>query len=692
MDVVNEQVVQPWPDGQSFDVVVAGATPAGCTAALAAARSGCSVLLLEPTSTVGGMHANGVHAFDTASTEAISGIAAEYAGRIRMHYEASGIEESLRLTSASDLYWESKVARATWHAMLEAEPGITVALGMVPVGVKCQDGLIEAVLVERAVDAMGSLSPAEGTVFAARGRIVIDATYEGDVAAWAGANFWLGREARSRQEPHAGVIYSTYLDREPVGRNLPQTILPGSTGEGDDRLMAFNCRLTCRFYTGAEGVRVEAPQNYDATSYAWNREYYLPGGRPRFGTGVIPSVNGKFLLNCANKGNDLVGPNRAYILSHPRERGLHRRRFVDRALGFLHFIQTEGRTPEVGLAEDEYQDNDGVPVQIYVREGRRVEGFYRMTEEDVNPHLRGDGFRPPLRPDSIAIGDWAIESKKCRDDTEEGRRWPEGLLHARGVRAPYQIPYGAIVPKGRRNLFVTCALSTTHVAYCAVRVESVWMQVGMAAGCAAALALASDVPPDQLHLERLQVELLRRHAKLVYLKDVDASHPNFQAIQWAALRRFLPHDKEWRFFPDRLIVWSEFVELVVRGIDISLSVTGAHFEGLQAGDPCFRFAETLYDLGSRAGVAVFDGMLGRQDDQSADHHRAEARTRWLAFGTHEAVSTGEADRLLRKVFQALGRPMAVALSPSDEAGRALLSRGAACGLVHEAGEHLGSNP
>ncbi len=683
---------RPWPEEETFDVVVVGATPAGCAAALAAARSGCRVLLLEPTSAVGGMHANGVHAFDTASLEAISGIGAEFAERIRAHYEASGMAHDLRLHSASDLYWESQVAQATWLAMLEAEPLVLTVLGAVPVGVEAEAGLIEAVLVERAVDAAGRLPPTPRRVLPARGRVVVDATYEGDIAAWAGAAFRLGREARSRQEPHAGVIYTTYLDREPVDEHLPQSILPGSTGAADDRVMAFNCRLTCRLHAGHGGApRQAAPPGYNPADYAWDRDYFLPGGQPRFGTGVIPSVNGKMLLNCAYKGNDLVGPNREYILAAPRERAIHRQCFIDRALGFLHFIQTEGNTPELGLAEDEYCDNGGIPVQIYVREGRRVEGLCRMTEEDINPHLRGDGFRPPLQPDAIAIGDWAIESKKCRDAIEAGRRWSEGLVHARGVRAPYQVPYGAIVPRGQRNLFVACAVSATHIAYCAVRVESVWVQLGMAAGCAAALALSEGVSPDRIEVDRLQRELLLRGAKLVYLRDVEADHAHFRAVQWAALRGFLPRDAAWRFFPDLPITWSGLVELAVKALDLPISVTGAHFEGLQPGDAAFRFAETLYDQGSRSGVAVFEGMLSRRSDPSADHHRAETRTRWLLFRSDEAVCVGEAERLLLAVLRALGLTRSVSFPHVAAIGQGLLSRSAACALVHEASVLLGQH-
>lgn len=667
-----------WPSDRVFDVVVASATPAGCAAALSAARSGCSVLLIEPTAVVGGMHSNGVHAFDTASMEALGGICEEFAGRVRSYYARQ--PDALH-QSASDVYWESKVAQAMWQSFLDECPGITLARGMVPVGVRSDGAFISEIVCEAATDAMGGVARSASQPVSARGTIYIDASYEGDVAAWAGVKFRLGREPRSAEEPHAGLIYTTYLDRMPIGGVLPNSILPGSTGVGDDSLMAFNCRLACRIYPAGQHRPVAAPNGYDPTKYAWDRERFLPDGVPRFGTGLIPSVNGKMLLNVSSKGNDLVGPNRDYVLAHPYDRGRYRKRFIDHALGFLHFIQTEGKTPELGVADDEYIQNGNIPFQIYVREGRRVVGDIFIDEGNINPFLKGDGYRPPLRADSIAIGDWAIESKKCRDTTDSDRRWPEGLMHFRGIRAPYQIPYGALIPSGQSNLLVTCAISASHIAYCATRVESVWTQIGAAAGCAAALAVRAGKRPSEIETSLLQDVLLDRGGKLAYLRDVQTSDPSFVGIQWAALRGFVPHDRSWRFFPDRLITQAEWVELIVRGLAIPLSVSGAHFEGVDSSDYCFRYVETLYDLGSREAVAIFAGMGVLREDESADHHRPELKTRWLSFDPQQHFRYEAAHDFLLKVAKALGCHR-IHL-PLRHESHLLVSRGEACRLVRD---------
>src|SRR5204863_2587408 len=68
-------------------------------------------------------------------------------------------------------------------------------------------------------------------------KLVIDATECGDVAAWAGAPFRVGREPRSKREPHAGhLFYDRAGDKH----------LPGSTGRGDKRVQAYAYLMTVK--------------------------------------------------------------------------------------------------------------------------------------------------------------------------------------------------------------------------------------------------------------------------------------------------------------------------------------------------------------------------------------------------------------------------------------------------------------
>jgi hypothetical protein len=145
-----------------------------------------------------------------------------------------------------------------------------------------------------------------------------------------------------------------------------------------------------------------------------------------------------------------------------RESAPLRQRFVDHALGYLYFIQNEGGMPELGLADDEFQDNGHLPYQICVREGRRIVGRYCLAEADIHPFVRGDGFRAPPHADAIAIGDWAIESQGCADEVPSGYSDPDGCMINRVARATFQIPYRCLLPQGVDNLLTCGAISATH--------------------------------------------------------------------------------------------------------------------------------------------------------------------------------------------------------------------------------------
>jgi len=90
----------------------------------------------------------------------------------------------------------------------------------------------------------------------------------------------------------------------------------------------------------------------------------------------------------------------------------------------------------------------------------------------------------------------------------EGRIWRMGYA--------YQIPYRAITPKAAEcvNLLVPCAASFTHVAFCTLRLESVWMIVGHAAGLAAATAARQGVAVQKVDVVKLQ-ERLREQGQVI---------------------------------------------------------------------------------------------------------------------------------------------------------------------------------
>jgi len=74
-----------------FDIVVYGGTPGGVAAAIAAARQGRSVALIEYHRHLGGMTTSGLGKSDVETREAIGGLFREFTAKVRAHYaEAYG--------------------------------------------------------------------------------------------------------------------------------------------------------------------------------------------------------------------------------------------------------------------------------------------------------------------------------------------------------------------------------------------------------------------------------------------------------------------------------------------------------------------------------------------------------------------------------------------------------------------------
>jgi hypothetical protein len=232
-------------------------------------------------------------------------------------------------------------------------------------------------------------------------------------------------------------------------------------------------------------------------------------------------------------------------------------RLRDYTLGLFWFAQNDPELPEwfreqtrpYGLARDEYADNGHFPRQVYVREGRRIEGEYLFTAHDALPVAEGE--RPPLHENSITASHYAIDSHAVRK-REAGRAHLDGFLSLR--TRPYTVPYGVIVPRQVEGLLTPVPVSATHLGYGTLRMEPCWMALGEAAGTAASLAIEGGVAPRQISLDSLQHHLLEHQAVLIYYEDLDPAHPAYTAIQQLGLWGYLP---AWRARPDEAVTEAE---------------------------------------------------------------------------------------------------------------------------------------
>src|SRR6187549_2374368 len=133
------------------------------------------------------------------------------------------------------------------------------------------------------------------------------------------------------------------------------------------------------------------------------------------------------------------------------------------------------RLAEYGLCRDEFPEYGHFSPQLYVREGRRMQGLYVVSQKDIREEPRKD--------DPIVVSSFPIDSHDCqRVALKDGGVINEGTIFP--VRLPgrrhgpaYHVPYRSILPRQNEceNLLVPVALSCTHVAISSIRVEPTWM-------------------------------------------------------------------------------------------------------------------------------------------------------------------------------------------------------------------------
>ncbi|MBI2435282.1 MAG: FAD-dependent oxidoreductase [Candidatus Hydrogenedentes bacterium] len=484
----------------STDVVVVGATPGGIAAAIAAARLGHEVVLVEYQRHVGGMSASGLGKSDVQTHGAIQGIFREFIDLVHRYYvEKYGVDSQQVKDCREGYFYEPSVAEHIFEGMLGREKRITVLLGQ---------RLEEAARHDRRVTAVSVMDRKTGRTRELRAQVFIDATYEGDLAAYAGAAYRLGREGRAEyDEAHAGVIYLDHTTR---------SFRPGSSGLGDDRLTAYTFRL-CLSRDPVNSVPIGKPADYDRARYLGYFEDLRLGRLDSAlkALSIAPLPNQKTDVNMKPwpLGFPFAEENQGYVEADWTEREKIIERIRNITLGLVYFLQHDQEIPTAdqeaarayGLAKDEFSDNGHFPWQLYVREARRIAGEYTLTEHDLV--LAPESGRAPVHADAIATGEFPIDSFPTRQ-WEPGHNELEGyILMLKDITKPYQIPYRTMAPQAVDGLLVPVALSASHIAFSSLRMEPTWMTLGQAAGTAAHLALRDNAEVREVNVDAAYVAM-----------------------------------------------------------------------------------------------------------------------------------------------------------------------------------------
>lgn len=422
-----------------FDVVVVGGGPAGIMAAASAARTGHSVILLERYGFLGGAGtAGGLSTFCGLHAKVygehrrvIHGLADELLERLekldglsKPHLTINdGIQAQAFDISAYKLAADELVtghgARILFHAL---------AVGLV----MADEDTIDAVLIE-----------SKSGRAAVRGRIFIDASGDGDVAAWAGVPY-------EKSPGINGMLYPSLMfringvDAAAAGEKPWRTV---------ERLMEEAERAgTHKFPRKKPIVR---PQRNPLEWRANLTQLSNPDGSAIDGTDVDQLTRGE----------------------------LQGRRQVFDAFAFI-----RDNTP--GFGNSYIVD---IAPQIGIRETRRIIGRYMLTEDDVRDCA---DF-----PDTIGVNGWPVEAHVA--GTVEFR-WPRGENPRGFNQLPFRM---LLPQKVRNLYVTGRCASMTHDAQSAARVTGPCFAMGEAAGTAAGMALDAGVDCADIDVPELQRRL-----------------------------------------------------------------------------------------------------------------------------------------------------------------------------------------
>lgn len=541
---------------KNYDIVIYGGTSAGISAAIQSSRMNKSVLLIEPSSRIGGLTTGGLGATDIGNKKAIGGISKEFYQNIKKYYskpenwkwQNPDEYEQSRNDKNEDAMWtfEPSAALKVYQEMMKSEK----------IDLIYNERLNRENGVMKQGQKIVEIEMESGRKFKAK--MFIDATYEGDLMAAAGVSYTYGRESNKQygetlngvQANKVGLtlketisknsLHHNFIDRvdpyivkgDPTSGLLPfiEEGAPGVDGEGDKGIQAYCFRMTL---TDVPENRIpfNKPVNYNELDYELLFRNYEAADGPiekmyYYGESVVPWINTPMPNRKTDTNNqkgfstDFIGQNHDYPDASYAEREKIIERHRDYQQGLMWTLAYHPRIPEQvraiasqwGTCKDEYEREDGWQQQLYIREARRMVSDYVMTQRNCESL--------DVATDGISMAGYGMDSHQVKRYVDvNGFVQNEGNVEARGM-SPYPISYRSIVPKAEEcnNLLVPVCVSATHIAFGSIRMEPVFMVLGQSAATAASLAIDANVDIQNVDYTSLRNTLLKDKQILSYTK------------------------------------------------------------------------------------------------------------------------------------------------------------------------------
>ena len=532
-----------------YDIVIYGGTSAGITAAIQASRMGNSVVLIEPTNRIGGLTTGGLGQTDIGNKMVIGGISREFYQGIKKHYvdpnnwiwqKNNEFKDSgqTRTTKEEDTMWtfEPSAAMKVFQQMITKE-NIDLVLNQQlnrEHGVKKQGQRIVEIEME------------SGEKY--KGKMFIDATYEGDLMAASGVTYTLGRESNNQyneslngvQANKTALTLSGTVSRNAYNHNFVDGVDPyivkgdkssgllpfisedgpGVDGTANKGIQAYCFRMTLTDHP-ENRIPFQKPDKYN------EKEYELLFRNYEAGFKGVPWINSSMPNRKTDTNNrngfstDFIGQNYDYPEASYEERKEIVNRHKLYQQGLMWSLANHPRIPENirnevskwGTCKDEYDSKDGWQQQLYIREARRLVSDYVMTQRNC------EGFEEAEDP--VGMAAYTMDSHHVKRYVDaNGYVQNEGNVEAHGF-PPFPISYRSIIPKKNEinNLLIPICLSASHIAFGSIRMEPVFMVLGQSAAIAASMAIENESDVQSIDYSVLKTHLLNNKQILSYSKN-----------------------------------------------------------------------------------------------------------------------------------------------------------------------------
>ncbi len=437
------------------DVIIVGGGPSGMCAAIAAAREGASVILVEQGGFLGGMATRGmVGPFMTCydrkgETQIIRGLFDEIVRRMvdrgyAIHPSevraGTGFTSWIVLGHDHVTPFEAEGLKLVMDDMME-EAGVKVLF---------HTNFHQALMNGNAIE--GVLVSSKRGFEIIRGQVVVDCTGDGDVACAAGVPYEMGNEELGIMQPATMFFHICNCDEEAMNADI-QANLHNFYRKDGVNYRSFHWRVS------------EAREKGD-----WNLQ------RVSLGLFRMPKPD-EWCVNTSRVMHIDATDNESLTRGE-----IEGRRQAEYILKFL-------RKYVPGCQNAKLK---GTASYLGIRESRHIKGDYRLTADDL--------LSAKVPEDSILLAANSVDV--------HGRFGPTSNEYVPIEGDYYGVPYRSLLAYGVEGLLLAGrCVSADSTAAGAIRVMPPCMGMGQAAGTAAAMAAKAAITPRQLDAQQLRRRL-----------------------------------------------------------------------------------------------------------------------------------------------------------------------------------------